>query len=156
MVIKKKIIYKKQKGGITAIDRIMIPFFDIINKLICICSIIINTVVITNANGNKLDEIDRIIEELNIFINKNIKYSLFINMITNINKCIQTIQNIHNIQDIKIIIKNILEIIIESLLSNFIQNLKFIYKFLKIYIHILFIEYLFNPNNSVFKGFVKF
>ena len=88
MVIKKKRTYKKQKGGMKEIDRIMIPFFDIINKLICICSIIINTVVITNANGNKLDEIYRIIKELNIFINENIKYSLFIDMITKINECI--------------------------------------------------------------------
>jgi hypothetical protein len=149
MVIKKKRTYKKQRGGITQIDRIMIPFFNIINKLICICSIFINTVVITNANGNKLNQIDIIIENLNIFINKNIKYSLFINMITNINKFIQTIQNI---QDIKIIIKNILEIVIESLLSNFIQKLKLFDKFLKIYIHILFIEYLFNQNNVIFKG----
>ena len=140
MVIKKKRIYKKQKGGMKEIDRI------------CICSIIINTVVITNPKGNKLDEIDRIIEELNIFINKNIKYSLFINMITNINKCIQTIQNIQDIQDIKIIIKNILEIIIESLLSNFSQNLNFFDKFLKIYIHLLFIEYLFVQDNQVFKS----
>ena len=151
MVIKKKRTYKKQKGGMKEIDRIMIPFFDIINKLICICSIIINTVVITNTNGNKLDENYRIIKELNIFIDKNIKDSLFINMITNINKCIQTIQTIQNIQNIKIIIKNILEIIIESLLSNFSQNLNFFDKFIKIYIHILFIEYLFNPNNHIFK-----
>ena len=84
----------------------MTPYFDIINKLICICSIIINTVVITNANGNKLDEIYRIIKELNIFINENIKYSLFIDMITKINECIQ---NIQTIQNIKIIIKTVIK-----------------------------------------------
>jgi len=150
MVVKKKRTYKKQKGGITAIDRIMIPFFNIINKLIRICFIVINTVVITNANGNKLNKINRIIEELNKFINIHIKYSLFIDIITNINSCIK--EYIQKILDIKEFIKKILEIIIESLLSDFSQNLKFIDKFLKIYIHYLFIEYLFAEDNEIFKS----
>jgi len=55
MIVKKKRTYKKQRGGITQIDRIMIPFFNIINKLIYICSIFITaifkkSIVFSNKN----------------------------------------------------------------------------------------------------------
>mgnify|MGYP003348386830 CR=1 FL=1 len=72
MVIKKKRTYKKQKGGepITKIDRIMIPFFNLIQKFIRNSPDATNYVSISKGNINILCD----------YIDEKIKYSLFVKL----------------------------------------------------------------------------
>ena len=130
MVIKKKRIYKKQKGGehITQIDRIMIPFFDLIKEFIINNSVAINK--------------DNIIKLCN-YIDEKIKYSLFVKLSLYLNGIIHDIDtNTHDTFSLKLV---------KYLLVEPETRDKFIDKFLKIYIHLLFIRYLFYKDNIIFK-----
>jgi len=130
MVIKKKRTYKKQKGGepITHIDIIMIPFFDLIKNFI-----INNSVAINKTN----------IQELCNYINEKMKYSLFVKLSVYLNGIIDVIDtNTHDMFSLQIV----KYLLVEHEISD-----KFINKFLKLYIHLLFIQYLFNKDNYLFK-----
>jgi hypothetical protein len=134
MVIKKKRTYKKQKGGalfelFTEIDRKMIPFFDLIQKFI-----MNNSVANNKVNIKKLCD----------YIDKKIKYSLFVKLSLYLNRIIDNINaNTHNMFSLQLF---------DYLLLEPIMSDNFIDKFLKIYIHILFIQYLFVKKNELFKN----
>lgn len=124
MVIKKKRTYKKQKGGITPIDRIMIPFFNLIKEFII---------------NNNTDNIRKLLE----FMNEKINYSLFVKLSLYLNGIINDINtNTHDTFSLQLIKYLLLEPEITD---------KFIDKFLKIYIHLLFITYLFKEQNFSFR-----
>jgi hypothetical protein len=130
MVIKKKRTYKKQKGGepITQIARIMIQFFDLIQDFI-----IINSVALNKDNIIKLYK----------YIDKKIKYSLFLKLSLYLKGIIDDIDtNTHDTFSL-LLIKYLL---LEPEITD-----KFIHKFLKIYIHLLFITYLFKEENFSFR-----
>ncbi len=128
MVIKKKRTYKKQKGGMKEIDIIMIPFFNLIKNFI-----INNSVAINKKN----------IQELCNYVNEKMKYSLFVKLSDYLNGIIDVIDtNTHDMFSLQIV---------KYLLVELEMRDKFIDKFLKLYIHLLFIQYLFNEDNYSFK-----
>ena len=139
MVIKKKRTYKKQKGGEPTItqpvDRIMIPFFNLIKLFIR------NSPVETN---NSVSISKDIIKILCNYIDEKIKYSLFVKLSSYLKSIINDIDiNTHDMFSLQLF---------DYLLLEPIMSDKFIDKFLKIYIHILFIEYLFDKENELFKN----
>ena len=121
MVIKKKRIYKKQKGGEPII---MKQFFDLIKEFI-----------INKSTNN--------IRKLLEYINEKIKYSLFLKL----RNYLESMLNFRNTYDM-ISLQLIKYLLVEPEMSDKF----FIDKFLKIYIHLLFIRYLFDKNNSLFKN----
>jgi len=128
MVIKKKKTYKKQKGGKTEIDKIMTPFFDLIKEFI-----------INKSTNNIKNNIKKLLE----YINEKIKYSLFLKL----RHYLESMLNFRNTYDM-ISLQLIKYLLVEPEMSDKF----FIDKFLKIYIHLLFIRYLFDKNNSLFKN----
>jgi len=123
MVIKKKRTYKKQKGGMKEIDRIMIPFFDLIK--ICIMDY-------KNTNIVKLYQ----------YIDEKMKYSLFV-------KLSLYLKEVINFRNTRVMFS--LQLVKYLLVEPEIRD-KFIDKFLKLYIHLLFIRYLFVKDNELFKN----
>lgn len=132
MVVKKKRTYKKQKGGEPTttqhVDRIMIQFFDLIKEFIINNSVAINK--------------DNIIKLCN-YIDEKMKYSLFVKLSLYLNGIIDVIDtNNHDMYSLRLV---------KYLLVEPEMRDKFIDKFLKLYIHLLFIRYLFYKNNFIFK-----
>ena len=131
MVVKKKRTYKKQKGGepITNVDKIMIQFFDLIKTFIINNSVVINK--------------DNIIKLCN-YINEKMKYSLFVKLSIYLNGIIDVIDtNTHDMFSLQLV----KYLLVEPEISD-----NFINKVLKLYIHLLFIQYLFNEDNYLFKN----
>ena len=129
MVVKKKRTYKKQKGGMKEIDRIMIQFFDLIKTFIINNSVEINK--------------DNIIKLCN-YINEKMKYSLFVKLSIYLNGIIDVIDtNTHDMFSLQLV----KYLLVEPEISD-----NFINKVLKLYIHLLFIQYLFNEDNYLFKN----
>lgn len=124
MVIKKKRTYKKQKGGMKEIDRIMIPFFDLIK--ICIMEDYKNTNIV----------------KLYQYIDEKMKYSLFVKLSLYLKEVIK-------FRNTRVMFS--LQLVKYLLVEPEIRD-KFIDKFLKLYIHLLFIRYLFVKDNELFKN----
>ena len=119
MVVKKKRTYKKQKGGEPTttqhVDRIMIQFFDLIKEFIINNSVAINK--------------DNIIKLCN-YIDEKMKYSLFVKLSLYLNGIIDVIDtNNHDMYSLRLV---------KYLLVEPEMRDKFIDKFLKLYIHLLF------------------
>lgn len=164
MVIKKKKINKQKGGELQKQNNIemnippkLLEYFDCIKSLIKeieIDKIELDKIELDKTelykiklvlDKIKLDNIDNI-QNLLVNIKSKINYSLFIADINEIQKLLNTTNTINNIK------YNIHLIIINSVLSENIEGLSFINKYIKIYIHILFIKYLFYQNNHIFKS----
>ena len=139
MVIKKKITYEKQKGGLLRIPRKLKDYFDFIKNLINLYYLDATT------NQNILDLRQRITELFNI-VNSYVNSSrtsnniYLLNLTMKIMDILQRNPNINTIKEYNSLISDILHCLLSDIFLTTSDD--FIKYLIKIFINILFIKYL--------------